>query len=280
MLGGRQPSRARVAARGTAVQRLAFNGMALGDLPRHPADGGEAGRALPDGAGWQFEPKWDGFRCLAFRDGDEVELSPSRASRSAAISPRWSSRARGCSADALRPRRRADHPDRRDALVRRAADAAPPGGSRGSASSPRETPAQLMLFDLPRSSAGEPLPTRRWPSGARRSRLFIAAAGGPACCSRPAPSTAAMARSAGSTRSRRRARRRRRQAARRALPAGRAGDAQGQAACAPPTASSAASATAATAGRSARCCSASTTRTAGSTMSASPRRSGRRSGRR
>jgi ATP-dependent DNA ligase len=29
---------------------------------------------LPDGAGWQFEPKWDGFRCLAFRDGDAVAL--------------------------------------------------------------------------------------------------------------------------------------------------------------------------------------------------------------
>ena len=29
---------------------------------------------LPEGPGWQFEPKWDGFRCLAFRAGDEVEL--------------------------------------------------------------------------------------------------------------------------------------------------------------------------------------------------------------
>ena len=29
---------------------------------------------LPGGEGWQFEPKWDGFRCLAFRDGGEVEL--------------------------------------------------------------------------------------------------------------------------------------------------------------------------------------------------------------
>ena len=29
---------------------------------------------LPDGGGWQYEPKWDGFRCLAFRDGDEVRL--------------------------------------------------------------------------------------------------------------------------------------------------------------------------------------------------------------
>lgn len=29
---------------------------------------------LPEGAQWQFEPKWDGFRCLAFRTDDEVYL--------------------------------------------------------------------------------------------------------------------------------------------------------------------------------------------------------------
>jgi ATP-dependent DNA ligase len=29
---------------------------------------------LPGGDGWQYEPKWDGFRCLVFRDGAEVEL--------------------------------------------------------------------------------------------------------------------------------------------------------------------------------------------------------------
>jgi ATP-dependent DNA ligase len=29
---------------------------------------------LPEDPGWQFEPKWDGFRCLAFRAGEEVEL--------------------------------------------------------------------------------------------------------------------------------------------------------------------------------------------------------------
>jgi ATP dependent DNA ligase domain len=27
---------------------------------------------LPDGDGWIFEPKWDGFRALVFRDGDEI----------------------------------------------------------------------------------------------------------------------------------------------------------------------------------------------------------------
>jgi len=30
---------------------------------------------LPDGPGWQFEPKWDGFRCIAYRARDAVELS-------------------------------------------------------------------------------------------------------------------------------------------------------------------------------------------------------------
>jgi ATP-dependent DNA ligase len=30
--------------------------------------------ALPDGEGWQYEPKWDGFRCLVFRSGGEVWL--------------------------------------------------------------------------------------------------------------------------------------------------------------------------------------------------------------
>lgn len=29
---------------------------------------------IPKGDEWQYEPKWDGFRCLAFRDGDEIEL--------------------------------------------------------------------------------------------------------------------------------------------------------------------------------------------------------------
>ena len=30
---------------------------------------------LPEGDGWQFEPKWDGFRCLARRADDEVTLT-------------------------------------------------------------------------------------------------------------------------------------------------------------------------------------------------------------
>jgi ATP-dependent DNA ligase len=31
-------------------------------------------RDLPRGGDWIYEPKWDGFRCLVFRDGDRVDL--------------------------------------------------------------------------------------------------------------------------------------------------------------------------------------------------------------
>jgi ATP-dependent DNA ligase len=36
---------------------------------------------IPSGRQWRYEPKWDGFRCLAFRDGEKVELQ-SKAGRS------------------------------------------------------------------------------------------------------------------------------------------------------------------------------------------------------
>jgi len=29
---------------------------------------------LPTGGDWQYEPKWDGFRCIAFRDGARIDL--------------------------------------------------------------------------------------------------------------------------------------------------------------------------------------------------------------
>jgi ATP-dependent DNA ligase len=33
-----------------------------------------ASSSLPDGHGWSFEPKFDGFRCIVFCDGDDIEL--------------------------------------------------------------------------------------------------------------------------------------------------------------------------------------------------------------
>jgi ATP-dependent DNA ligase len=38
-------------------------------------------RDLPEGDGLFYEPKWDGFRCIVFRDGDDIELG-SRNERS------------------------------------------------------------------------------------------------------------------------------------------------------------------------------------------------------
>src|SRR3954467_15408089 len=29
---------------------------------------------IPIGPEWQYEPKWDGFRCIAFRDGNDIFL--------------------------------------------------------------------------------------------------------------------------------------------------------------------------------------------------------------
>ena len=30
--------------------------------------------SCPQGKEWQYEPKWDGFRCIAFKDGAKIEL--------------------------------------------------------------------------------------------------------------------------------------------------------------------------------------------------------------
>ena len=34
----------------------------------------KASKSLPEGDQWLYEPKWDGFRCIVFRDAKEVEL--------------------------------------------------------------------------------------------------------------------------------------------------------------------------------------------------------------
>jgi ATP-dependent DNA ligase len=48
--------------------------MELPIQPGYPAMEARTAERLPEGPGWQYEPKWDGFRCLAFRDGKEVDL--------------------------------------------------------------------------------------------------------------------------------------------------------------------------------------------------------------
>jgi ATP-dependent DNA ligase len=48
--------------------------MALPIKPPFPPMEALSVDKIPSGAGWQYEPKWDGFRCVVFRDGDKVEL--------------------------------------------------------------------------------------------------------------------------------------------------------------------------------------------------------------
>lgn len=48
--------------------------MSLALHPPLPAMEARSVDVIPAGPEWQYEPKWDGFRCLVFRDGDNVEL--------------------------------------------------------------------------------------------------------------------------------------------------------------------------------------------------------------
>ncbi|HLK99185.1 MAG TPA: ATP-dependent DNA ligase [Myxococcaceae bacterium] len=48
--------------------------MDLPLTPSYPPMEAELARDIPEGGDWQYEPKWDGFRCIAYKDGDHVEL--------------------------------------------------------------------------------------------------------------------------------------------------------------------------------------------------------------
>ena len=48
--------------------------MALSINPPYPPMEASLVHTIPTGEGWQYEPKWDGFRCLAFKDETKIEL--------------------------------------------------------------------------------------------------------------------------------------------------------------------------------------------------------------
>ncbi|HEX8263275.1 MAG TPA: ATP-dependent DNA ligase [Allosphingosinicella sp.] len=103
--------------------------------------------ALPEGEGWQYEPKWDGFRCLVFRDGPDVALMSKSGKPLGRYFPEVVDTVLGMEADRvvldgelIIP---VDGALSFDALQLRLH----PAESRVARLS-RETPAQLMLFDL------------------------------------------------------------------------------------------------------------------------------------
>ena len=95
-----------------------------------------------------YEPKWDGFRCIVFRDGDEVELGSRNEKPLTAVLPRGGRVAAGEPARALRARRRD-----RDRRRRRASTSTPCcSGSTRPTSRVKllasTTPASFVAFDL------------------------------------------------------------------------------------------------------------------------------------
>jgi len=48
--------------------------MALPLAPPIAPQLAKSAKELPDGDGWAYEPKWDGFRTIVFRDGDDIHL--------------------------------------------------------------------------------------------------------------------------------------------------------------------------------------------------------------
>jgi ATP-dependent DNA ligase len=119
---------------------------------------------IPEGEGWQFEPKWDGFRCLAFRDGDEIELMSKSGKPLGRYFPEIVAALRGLketrfTLDGELVLPRGEILSFADLQLR-----LHPAASRIDKLS-RETPAQLMLFDClqlgDRNLSDEPLSVRR-----------------------------------------------------------------------------------------------------------------------
>ena len=185
---------------------------------------------LPEEPGWQFEPKWDGFRCLAFRAGDEVDLRAKSGKPLGRYFPEIVAKlARDfppsrfvidgelaipvgdtLSFDALQMRL---HPA--ESRIR----SSPPRRRRSSSCS------TCCCDPAATALSTQPLRKRR---AALEALLQAAASRRAACGSRPARASATEARGLARQR-RRRAGRRGRQAARRRLSARRARHAQGQA---------------------------------------------------
>jgi ATP-dependent DNA ligase len=133
---------------------------------------------IPVGPEWQYEPKWDGFRCIAFRDGESVELQSKSGQPLARYFPEM------VAAVAALPIERCildgelviptNGTFSFDALLQRIH----PAASRVSKLAD-ETPAMFIAFDLLADDAGSlldlPLSQRRKRLAAFASRVFTGA---------------------------------------------------------------------------------------------------------
>ena len=113
-------------------------------------------RELPRDAGLFYEPKWDGFRCIVFRDGDEVELGSRNEKPLTRYFPEL--------VDALRR----ELPDRGACSTARSSSPAPAAWSStrcpSASTRPRSASASSPSRRRPRSS-----PSTCWPRATARS---------------------------------------------------------------------------------------------------------------
>lgn len=123
---------------------------------------------VPRGKDWQYEPKWDGFRCLIFRDGDDVQLQSKAGQPLARYFPELVEAVRRIEAPAFvldgEIVVREGETFSFDALLQRIH----PAASRINRLA-RETPAMLIVFDLLADADGRALTER--PLSERRTRL-------------------------------------------------------------------------------------------------------------
>ena len=111
---------------------------------------------IPSGPEWQYEPKWDGFRCLVFREGDRVELQSKTGQPLTRYFPELVEDIRRIQAEKLVLDSEIVVPVERtfsfDALLQRIH----PAQSRVNKLA-RETPALIIAFDLLLDGEGKPL---------------------------------------------------------------------------------------------------------------------------
>lgn len=111
---------------------------------------------IPSGPEWQYEPKWDGFRCLVFRNGDRIELQSKAGQPLTRYFPELVEDIRRVKAEKLVLDSEIVVPVERtfsfDALLQRIH----PAQSRVNKLA-RETPALIIAFDLLLDGEGKPL---------------------------------------------------------------------------------------------------------------------------
>jgi ATP-dependent DNA ligase len=111
---------------------------------------------IPSGPEWQYEPKWDGFRCLVFRNGGRIELQSKAGQPLTRYFPELVEDIRRVKAEKLVLDSEIVVPVERtfsfDALLQRIH----PAQSRVNKLA-RETPALIIAFDLLLDGEGKPL---------------------------------------------------------------------------------------------------------------------------